>query len=111
MKTCYQNLKRLFVFALCLSCSGQVSAALDKANCTFNGLPLYGKVKVVENFPDIKVQVVRHFADLKVKKVSHFADSCGEWQFVDNFPDFKIKFVQSFPDIKIKFVHNFPGVN
>ena len=76
----------------------------------FKGILLAGKVKVVKNFANIKVQVVKNFPDLKVKKVSNFPNKVGEWQFVDNFPDFTIQFVDNFPDIKIQFVDNFPGV-
>lgn len=81
------------------------------ADCTFNGKKLYGKIKFVENFPDIKIQVVENFPDLKVKKVDNFPDSCGEWKIVENFPDFTVKIVEHFGDIKIKFVENFPGIN
>ena len=76
----------------------------------FKGIRLAGKVKVVKNFANIKVQVVKNFPDLKVKKVSNFPNKIGEWQFVDNFPDFTIQFVDNFPDIKIQYVDNFPGV-
>ncbi len=76
----------------------------------FKGIRLAGKVKVVKNFGDIKVQVVKNFPDLKVKKVSNFPNKIGEWQFVENFPDFTIQFVDNFPDIKIQYVDNFPGV-
>jgi len=82
---------------------------IDFENCTFNDFPLYGKVKFVESFPDIKVQIVDSFPDLKVKLVNSFPDDCGEWQIVESFPDLKIKIVDSFPDIKIKFVESFPG--
>jgi len=77
--------------------------------CTYNGFPLYGKIKFVENFPDIKVQIVENFPDLKVKMVNNFPDDCGEWQVVNNFPDVKVQLVESFPDIKVKLVENFPG--
>ena len=76
----------------------------------FKGIRLAGKVKVVKNFANIKVQVVKNFPDIKVKKVSNFPNKIGEWQFVENFPDFTIQFVDNFPDIKIQFVENFPGV-
>jgi hypothetical protein len=78
--------------------------------CTFGGKPLHGKVKVVTSFADIKVKIVTSFPDLKVKKVENFADDCGEWQFVDTFPDFTIEYVESFEDIKIEFVESFPGL-
>jgi len=82
---------------------------IDFKNSTFNGFPLYGKVKIVESFPDIKVQIVDSFPDLKVRLVNSFPDDCGKWQIVESFPDVKIKIVDSFPDIKIKFVESFPG--
>lgn len=80
-------------------------------SCVFKGIKLWGKVKVVESFPDIKVQIVESFPDLKVKQVTSFPDQCGKWQFVESFPDFKVQFVTSFPDIKIKYVESFPGCN
>lgn len=80
-----------------------------EGDCTCKGIPLYGKVKVVENFADFKVKIVSSFPDLKVKTVSSFPDDCGEWQFVESFPDFTIQFVESFPDFTIKFVESFPG--
>jgi hypothetical protein len=80
------------------------------ADCTFRGKLLAGKVKVVDSFPDVRVKAVRSFPDLKVKRVTSFADSCGEWQFVDSFPDLKIQYVDSFPDIEIAWVDSFPGM-
>ncbi len=89
------------------------AAKLDNASvcpsCAHKGFKLYGKIKVVEHFPDIKVKVVDHFPDLKVKVVNHFPDECGEWQFVEHFPDIKVQFVDDFPDIKISYVDHFPG--
>ena len=83
---------------------------IDSSKCTCRGIKLYGKVKVVESFPDLKVKVVESFPDLKVKTVGSFPDDCGEWRFVENFPDFTIKYVESFPDLRIKFVESFPGM-
>ncbi|HPQ69437.1 MAG TPA: hypothetical protein PKW95_09920 [bacterium] len=79
-------------------------------DCTFNGKKMYGKVQIVEHFPDIKIQIVEHFPDLKVKTVEHFPDSCGKWQFVENFPDFKVQIVEHFPDLKVQYVNDFPGL-
>ncbi|MGK7929747.1 MAG: hypothetical protein AB4290_31645 [Spirulina sp.] len=86
-------------------------AAIDPQTCTYNGKKLYGKVQIVENFPDFKVEVVTSFPDLRVKTVTSFPDDCGEWQFVEHFPDFKIQLVEHFPDFKIQFVEHFPGVD
>ncbi|MDO4179128.1 MAG: hypothetical protein Q4D21_08050 [Phascolarctobacterium sp.] len=76
----------------------------------YKNIRLWGRVKVVKNFADIRVQVVNSFPDLKVKRVTNFPDSLGKWQYVENFPDFTIQYVDSFPDIKIKFVDSFPGL-
>jgi len=84
------------------------SSELD--SCYFEGIPLRGKVKFVESFPDFKVKFVTSFPDLKVKFVSSFPDDCGEWQIVESFPDFTIKVVESFPDVEIKVVESFPGL-
>ena len=84
-------------------------------NCTYitqNGkkIMLYGKVQIVNSFPDIKVQVVTSFPDIKVQVVNSFPDACGKWQYVESFPDIKVQFVESFPDIKVQFVESFPGI-
>ena len=80
-------------------------------NCEYKGIKLYGKVKFVSSFPDIKIEYVTSFPDIKVKFVDNFPDDCGEWQEVDNFPDFKVQVVTSFPDLKVQKVTNFPGMN
>jgi hypothetical protein len=80
------------------------------ADCTLNGVPLHGRVQVVDSFADFTVEVVDSFPDLRVKPVESFPDACGEWKFVDSFPDFTVQFVDSFPDFKIEFVESFPGL-
>jgi len=97
--------------AVALAAPAQAGDKVDKASCTFKGFKLYGKIKVVEAFPDLKVQVVEAFPDLKVRVVEAFPDSCGKWKMVEAFPDLKIQFVNAFPDVKIKYVNAFPGVD
>ncbi len=97
--------------AVALAGPAQAGDKVDKSSCTFKGFKLYGKIKVVEAFPDLKVQIVEAFPDLKVKMVEAFPDSCGKWKMVEAFPDLKIQFVTAFPDIKIKYVEAFPGVD
>src|SRR6266487_3217108 len=63
-------------------------------DCTLKGKKLYGKVQIVDAFPDLKVQVV-----------DAFPDKCGKWKMVDAFPDVKIQMVTAFPDLKIKYVN------
>lgn len=94
-----------------LLCNHTVAAAgVDKSSCSFRGIKLYGKVRKVDGFPDLKVQWVNSFPDLKVEPVDSFPNACGKWQFVDSFPDFKVQFVDSFPDLKIERVKSFPGI-
>lgn len=82
----------------------------DNNDCYLNGHRLYGRVQIVDSFPDLKVQVVNSFPDLKVKTVDNNPTKCGEWKIVDSFPDLKVQMVTSFPDIKIQFVQSFPGL-
>ena len=98
------RLLKILFLTLLFSSSALAWNTGNQNACQFNGIPLYGKVKIVENFEDIKVKVVNNFEDLRVKRVDYFANSCGQWQFVEHFEDFKIKFVDNFEDIKIKFV-------
>ena len=102
------------VFALIAIIRSENIAAKEtskiSSDCTFKGFKLYGKVQVVDAFPDIKVQVVDAFPDLKVQTVESFPDECGKWQMVESFPDFKVQFVNAFPDIKIQYVNAFPGL-
>ena len=86
------------------------AAAGDLTDCSWNGIPLYGEVEVVDSFPDIKVRIVDSFPDLNVQVVTSFPDACGMWKFVDSFPDFTIQYVDSFPDIEIEMVTSYPGL-
>lgn len=115
-------MKKVWIFALLLFAvfplmaqSNEKKPGLHKENCTFvtkdgKTFNLYGKVKIVESFPDIKVQIVDSFEDLDVKIVESFPDQCGKVKLVEHFPDVKVQIVSSFPDIKIKLVESFPGV-
>ncbi len=103
-----------------LACNDDIQApetvydkiTIDKDACTItkNGktFKLYGKVKIVESFPDLKVQVVTSFPDIKVK-IDSWADDCGEFKVTDSWPDYTIQIVTSFPDLKVEMVENWPG--
>jgi hypothetical protein len=81
----------------------------DPEACTFNGIPLYGRVKVVTLLADVKIQE-SFMPDLRVQEVRYAADSCGEWQFVEFGPaDFTVQFVRLSPDITISFTRWAPG--
>ena len=83
---------------------------INREDCTFKGIPLYGNVKVVEYAADFNVKIVEYAADLDVKIVNCCADRCGEWKFVEYAPDFTIHFVNSAPDFEIRLVEYAPGV-
>lgn len=91
--------------------SRTVHVGIVSDSCTFKQFQLYGRVKFVESFPDIKIKIVNSFPDLRVKIVEIFPDECGKWKIVESFPDLKVKVVESFPDIKVKFVESYPGKN
>ncbi|MEN9348372.1 MAG: hypothetical protein ACOVOO_04220 [Flavobacteriales bacterium] len=105
--------KIIFLLPIVLAAVAQLSfitpTSVVSDDCTFKGKKLFGKIRFVESFPDVKVQFVESFPDLKVKFVDSFADDCGEWQVVESFPDLKVQIVNSFPDVKVKVVDSFPG--
>ena len=105
-----KNFLATLIALIILTTAGNVFAAQISSDGYFNGIRLWGKVRVVESFADIKVQVVDAFPDLRVQKVSSFPDALGKWQFVTGGEDFTIQFVDSFADIKIQFVNAFPGL-
>lgn len=78
------------------------------ADCTARGHRLYGRVKVVDSFPDVRVQVSA-FPDLRVRSVTSTPSRCGEWLWVDSLPALRVQFVQSDPDVRVLFVDAFPG--
>ena len=115
-------MKKLLLIALLafmtlpmLAQSNDKKPGINKENCTYTNkdgktFNLYGKVKIVEHFPDIKVQLVDSFEDLDVKIVESFPDQCGKIKLVESFPDVKVQIVEHFSDIKVKIVDSFPGV-
>ena len=98
------------LFSLFISRGVGAEETIHIADCSFNGHPLYGKIQLVNSFPDLTVQVVSSFPDLKVQLVESFPNQCGQWQIVTSFPDTKVQIVESFPDVKIQYVDSFPGL-
>jgi len=78
-------------------------------DCKCKGIPLYGKVRIVDAFEDFKVCVVDAFEDLDVDTNVANPTRCGEWEFVDAFEDFTIRYVDAFEDFSIRYVDAFPG--
>lgn len=87
---------------------------INKGQCTLTvrgkTYKLYGKVQIVNQFPDIKVKLVDNYADLNVQLVDNFANKCGQVQLVESFPDVKVQIVDNFADLTVKVVKNFPGL-
>lgn len=69
---------KILSILLLLSTATAVCAGNIAPDCSFNGKKLYGKVQIVEHFPDFKVQIVNHFPDISVKYVNNFPCKCGE---------------------------------
>lgn len=109
--------KRLYVLLLfCVTCLCVLASdmSIDMDNCTITKdgktYKLYGKVKIVDSFEDIKVKIVDSFEDADIRIVDSFENTCGKVKIVDSFEDVKVKIVESFEDIKIKIVDSFEGV-
>jgi len=95
-----------------------LSAAIEKpvkaaapVDCPEDLCLIYGRIQIVDSFPDCKVKIVSSFEDMRVKVVTSFSDDVALWEFVDSFPDYKIQIVDSFPDFTIRYVDSFPGVD
>ena len=77
--------------------------------CAFKGVPLFGRVRVVENFvvDEIKIAYVDTAPDIKVRWVDFHgqANSCGIWNRDNNFYKFTVRVVDArsgFPDLRVK---------
>ncbi len=111
-----QNFGRYLVYAILLNLSwttnsvANARSGLDPTACSYRGQPLFGRVQVVERFPDLKVAVVAARPDLRVQIVSGQPDRCGKWQFVEQFGQLRVQFVEQFADLEIQFVPTNPGL-
>ena len=88
--------------------AGVVTVDTENRTITKDGktYKLYGKVKIVDSFEDIKVKIVDCFEDVDIKIVDAFEDSCCKVRIVDSFEDVKVKIVDSFEDVKVKIVEH-----
>ena len=99
-------MKRIFTLLFCfdIAICAAADVKIDMENCTITKdgktYKLYGKVKIVDSFEDIKVKIVDSFEDADIKIVDAFEDSCGKVKIVDSFEDIKIKIVNSFEGVK-----------
>lgn len=103
-------MKKYVLLAVFLCAALWVHAEDIASDCTFQGIPLYGRVKIVNTNPDFTVKLVNFDPNLRVKRMSTAPTACGEWQFVDTNPDFTIKFVSFMADFTIQYVNFLPGL-
>ena len=82
----------------------------DLKHCCLKGIPLYGKVKVVQYNATFRVAITQGQGDLNVCEVPYIPKRCGEWQFVDYSEDFSIEYVTGFEDFTIFFTIGTPGL-
>ena len=82
--------KRLWAILFCLAttvCLMASEVVINKEDCTITKegktYKLYGKVKIVDAFEDIKVKIVDSFEDADIKIVDAFENSCGKVKIVD----------------------------
>ena len=96
----------VFLFSLFVS----FFASAENDSCSVvsydDDCPRKGRVKIVDNFEDLKVEIVDCcFEDIAIDVVdTYWEDSgCGKIELVENFEDIKIRVVKDFADIKIRF--------
>ena len=95
-------------FGLELQLCAQAQAAGMPEACT-----LFGRIQVVDSFPDVKVRKVNARADIDVQVVDSFPNKPGKWQFVTSFPDYKVQLVDraGAEHYTVRMVDAFPKCN
>lgn len=111
-------MKRFLLILICLLPLSLLAENPIDDDCTFNGIPLRGKVYIYPSIglEDFRVCIVASGTeDLKVhaKTFCDEQSECGEWQFVDNpgLADFTIAIVdKAYSDFTISYFP-IPGIN
>lgn len=71
--------------------------------CALNGVPMYGRVKVVSVGAQFQIRLVKTNATLNVKVVKARPQACGEWQFVSTGALFSVQVVRAGGDFTVSF--------
>ncbi len=103
-------MKRLLLLLICFLPLQMLAENPIDDDCTFNGIPLYGKVKIVDIGETFKVRIVDIGEDIKICESNFNETTCGNWQFVTIGEDFSIRFVTIGEDFTIRFVNLGNGV-
>lgn len=84
---------------------------IDSDSCTCKGIPLYGRVKIVTEYPDFRIKVTDNYPDIVVKIVDRdYPGECCMWEIVENYPDFTVQFVEDYPDFTVAFSNDSYGI-
>ena len=84
---------------------------IDVENCSCKGIPLYGRVKIVTEYPDFRIQVTDNYPDIVVQIVDrYYPGECCMWKIVDDYSDFTVQFVDSYPDFTVSFSDHSHGI-
>ena len=108
-------MKNLLILLFCLvllsAFTFSATNPIDKKECTYNGIPLWGEVKVSDhkNLADFKIKIDNAFPDIVVN-FDNIPQKCGEWRLVTYGEDFSVYFVTAFQDFSISISDSFPGV-
>jgi hypothetical protein len=80
--------------------------------CSFNGVPMFGRVRYVPSGAQFKIRVVTSGAAIRVSDPSPRAPKkCGEWQFVQVKAKFTVQIVKSGGDFTVSLGTARPGLN
>lgn len=94
----------IFCLVLALIPVFSVREPIDSDSCTCKGIPLYGRVKIVTEYPDFRIQVTDNYPDIVVKIVEDYRPNvCCIWKIVEDYPDFTVQFVEDYPDFTVSF--------
>jgi len=93
------------------SATSSAQTSVGWSGCSFNGVPMFGRVKFVSVGAQFKIRLIGNKAALKVKGVTRSAKSCGEWQFVSAAPAFTVEIVRTGEDFTVSLGGSRPGRN
>ena len=84
---------------------------IDSDSCSCKGIPLYGRVKIVTEYPDFRIKVTDDYPDIVVQIVDRYSsDNCCMWKIVEDYPDFTVQFVEDYPDFTVAFSDSSHGI-
>ncbi len=84
---------------------------IDKENCTITidgeTFNLYGKIKIVDDYEDVRVKIVDDYEDVRIEIVDDYSNSCGRIEIVDDYEDVRVKIVDDYEDVRVDIVGDY----